>query len=334
MRTPLTVGVVGGGRQGLEVAHVLAELPQVRLRWLCDERGELPDRSACRFGEARVTRDPADLFEDESLDAVAIVPGGRPALVWCALAADKHVLTGPPLAHAGGEAAELQRLAHGRRRALVVADPLVAQPAAPKLKELIETGGLGDVYSLYACRQGLPKELPGASGAWTFGAAELSLLLYLLEDEPVEVVARGQSYVERGKVDVVSSDLCFATGITGHLHLSWLDPEPVRRVTVIGSKRMAVFDDLAAERKLTIYPHGSGDVRSPQFDCEDPVRVDCERLLAAARSAGPNPAGGRAVAVVTVLETIDKQLELEPVLPEPVELRPRPDLQVVPLRPA
>jgi predicted dehydrogenase len=344
MRTPLSVGVVGLDATGVEYACALADLPQVSLRWLCDERPEPRQRAARRFPIARVTKDPADLLEDESLDAIVIASGGRPALASAALTLDKHVLTTQPLAYSGVDAAAVVRLAQGRRRALVVADTLVAQPAAAKLKELIETGGLGDIYSVYANRQGIPRERPADEGVWTFGADELSLLLYLLDDEPIDVIGRGESYSEPGVVDVVSCSLLFATGISAHLHLSWLDPQGIRRLTAIGSQRMAVLDSLAPERKLTIYEQltadGSiGDIRSPRIDPGDPVRLECERLVAAVRSvasraAAPHAAesiGQRAVAVVRVIESVADSLDRKQRAARPVEHAS--GAQVVQLRP-
>jgi predicted dehydrogenase len=338
VRTPLSVGVVGLDTRGLEYAQALAELPQVSLRWLCDDRGELRRRTAQRFGTARLTSDATDLLDDETLDAVVLSADASPTLVWCALAADKHVLTGSPLARFAREADDLVRLAQTRGRALVVSEPLVAQPAAEKLKELIETGRLGEVYSLYANRQGLPRQRPADSGVWTFGADEVSLLLYLLEDEPIEVMVQAESYVDPDVIDVAFCYLRFATGISAHLHLSWLDPLCIRRVTAIGSKRMAVLDDLEPERKLTIYQHstprtgdaGIGDIRSPRIQPGDAVRIECERLVAAAHGVGPDRAARRAVAVVGVLESVNECLERSR---EPLGPAARPDLHLVPLRP-
>src|SRR5262249_37682646 len=158
---------------------------------------------------------------DEYLDAVAVLEGSRPDLVTSALAADKHVFAAPPLALTSHEAAELVRIADERGRALVVGDPLVADPAAARLKELVETGELGEVYALYANRQGLPPNPVGADTGWPFGVDELSLMLYLVEDDPIEIAARGESYLEPGIIDVAFVFLRFATGISAHLHLSW-----------------------------------------------------------------------------------------------------------------
>jgi predicted dehydrogenase len=338
MRTPLTVGIVGLGAEGVAYANALADLPQVSLRWLCDEHSDLRQRLGRRFATARITSDPSDLLRDESLDTILIARGGCPTLAYAALTGDKHVFTTSPLAYTGADAARLVRVAQARERALIVADPLVAQPAARKLKELIASGRLGDVYSLYADRRGIPRARPADQGVWTFGADELSLLLHVLEDEPIEVVARGQSYVEPGVVDVVSCDLLFATGISAHLHLSWLDPLPTRRLTAIASKRMAVLDGLEPERKLTIYEQSSGDgcigdIHRPLIEPADAVLLDCERLLAGVRSGAPQRNAQRAVAVVEVLESVEKSLEREQRMAQPVAQASAGHLELVTFRP-
>jgi predicted dehydrogenase len=332
VRTPLNVGIVGLDARGVEYATTLSELPQVRLTWLCEDHGDLRHRTARRFATARMTNDPADLLEDEALDAVVIVSGGRPDLVWRVLASDKHVLAASPIARSQRDAAELVHMAQTRDRALVVSEPFVAQPAAVKLKELIETERLGDLYALYANRHGIPRARPDDDGIWSFGVDEMALLLYLLEDEPIEVLAHGESYVEADVIDVAFCCFRFATGISAHLHLSWLDPLPVRQLTAVGSKRMAVLDDLEAVRKLTIYQHfeaGIGDIRSPRIEPPDTIRRECQRLIAAARAPAPDPASRRAVAVLDLLETVHECLARATALSAPAVLAP-PELRLVP----
>ena len=333
MRTPLSVGVIGLDVCGLAYADALCDLPNVRLRWLC---GDLPARTASRFPDAALTTDPIELFADELLDAVVIASESTPALTWCALAADKHVLAAAPLTRSAREANDLMRLAQSRGLALLVSEPLVAQPAAARLRDLIGAGRLGDVYALYANAHGLPRPRR-ADGVWSFGVDQVALLLYLLGDEPIEVTANGESYIEPSIVDAAFCRLRFATGITAHLHLSWLDPVRTSRVTAIGSKRMAVLDQFEPERKLTLYQQSAseamiGDIRSPRIDPADPLRSECQRLVTATRETGADPAARRAVAVVTVLEALNDCLEQERPDPRRLELRTRPDLHVVSLQ--
>lgn len=346
MRTPVSVGVVGLGRRGLELAAGFDDLPQAKLRWLCEERREPRLRVGRRFPEATVTATIDDLLADEAVDAIVIAAGHHDTLVRRALEADKHVFVDAPLTRDAAQAGALVRLAAARRRALVIGEPLVARPGVRKLKELVDTGRLGELYYLYANRQGLGRGWLEESALWDVGSADVSMLLYLLDDEPVEVTARGESYVRPGVPDVVFCYFRFATGIGAHLHLSWLDPLRLRRATAVGSKRMAVFDDLEHDRKLTIYqqtaarPHDGepvdhplGDAHSPRLDTTDPVRLECERLVAAVRGGSDPAAGRRAVSVVRVLEAVQDSLDRDEDIRPAVERTVAPLSEVVPLRP-
>jgi predicted dehydrogenase len=325
MRTPLSVGVVGGDEQALAYADALVELPQATLRWLCDERDELPQHAAIRFATAQLTHEPGDLLADDDLDALIITSPACADFVCAALVADKHVLASPPLADSVGDAEALVQLAEARGRALVVAEPLVADPASAQLKALIEAGELGELYALHVNAQGLGY---AADRQWPFGVDELSLVLHLVDDDPIEVVAHGESFLEPCVVDVALCVLRFATGISAHLHFSWLDPLPIRRFTAIGSKRMAVLDDLAPERKLTVHDRrasrfaGPGDLIAPWIEAEDRIKLECERLVSATRRPASAPAARRAIAVVGVVESVLDSLAME-----------RPPAQVAPLPP-
>ena len=333
MRTPLSVGVVGADEQALAYANALVELPQASLRWLCDERDELPQHMAVRFATAQLTDEPDDLLLDEDLDALVIASPACTDLVCAALAADKHVLATPPLADSVGEAEALLRLAEARGRALVVAEPLVADPASAQLKALIEAGELGELYALYVNAQGLGR---AAGRQWPFGVEEFSLVLHLVGDDPIEVVAHGESYFEPGVVDVAFCILRFATGISAHLHFSWLDPLRIRRLTAIGSKRMAVVDDLAPAWKLAVHEHGGsrvggrGDLIAPWIDAEDRIKLECERLVAATQRRASAQAARRAVAVVDVVESVLDSLTKER-RPAPLATIRAPEARVVPL---
>jgi predicted dehydrogenase len=336
MRTPLNVGVVGADDQAVAYASAIVELPQASLRWLCDARDELPQDTAFRFATTRLTDEPGDLLADEDLDAVVIASRGSSNLVCSALAADKHVLTLPPLADSVVEAEALVRLAESRGRALVVAEPLVADPASARLKTMIDEGELGVLYALNVMAHGLGCV---TDRQWPFGVDELSLILHLVGDDPIDVVAHGESYLEPDVVDAAFCVLRFATGISAHLHFSWLDPLRMRRLTAIGSRRMAVLDDLAPEWKLTVHERrpsragGLGDRIAPWIETEDRIKLECERLVSATQRPASGAAARRAIAVVGVVESISACLErVRPAAPV-VELPRRPDLRVAQLRP-
>jgi predicted dehydrogenase len=328
LRTPVSIAVAGLGYWGPNLARVFSDLPQVDLRWLCDASPDVQLAMRSRYPGIRTTPELDDLLQDELLDAVAIATpvATHFELARRALEADKHVFVEKPLALSSAEGEELVRIAEARKRKLMVGHVLLFHPAVRRLKELLDSGQLGDLYYLYGNRQNLGKVRRDENALWSLGAHDIAVILHLLGDEPVEVSARGESYVQAGVADVVFCYLRFATGIGAHMHLSWLDPHKMRRLTAVGSQRMAVFDDMELERKLTIYEKSAaprttatygeyvqvrfGDIVSPRVPNDEPLRVECEEFVAAIRSGTDVPAGPReGLAVVRVLEALQRSLD-------------------------
>jgi predicted dehydrogenase len=343
MRTPVSVGVVGLGRWGPELARAFDDLPQAELRWLCDKSGEAQLRVKARHVGARVTADLDDLLNDETLDAVVVAtPAGTHfELARRALQGDKHVFVEQPLALNGEQADALVHLAERHNRRLLVGHVVPFHPAVRKLKELIELGRLGDLYYLYANRQDIAQLSSEEDLVWKLGGPAVSALLYLVGDEPVEVSARAESYIRPGEPDVAFCFLRFATGITAHLHLSWLDPLKLNRMAVVGSKRMAVFDHLDPERQLTVHAKSAaavagthavhvrhGEIVSPRISNEEPLRLQCEHFLTTIRSPVDPAAARQGAAVVNVLEALTRSTEQDGA-PTPVRGCPRPEARVV-----
>jgi predicted dehydrogenase len=198
-------------------------------------------------------------------------------------------------------------------------------PGVRALKELTTSGELGeDIFYIYGNRLNLGKLRADENALWSLGAHDVSVVLALADEEPVEVSAHGASYVRDGVEDVVFCFLRFGSGLVAHLHLSWLDPHKERRFTVVGSKRMATFDDMAVERKLTVYDKGfdedartygeyitrSGGSVSPQIANVEPLRVECEHFLRCIREGrAPRSDGASGLRVVRVLEGLQNSLD-------------------------
>jgi predicted dehydrogenase len=310
LRTPVTVGVVGLGRWGPEVARAFDALPQAELRWLCDHNPEAHLRLRLRYPGVRLTSDFEDLLNDEGLDGVALA---TPAvshyeLARRALDADKHVLVEKPLALRSDHADDLVQRSERHDRRLLVGNARLFDPGVRRLKKLIELGRLGDVYYLVAYHQGAVDHGSQESALWSLGPHDIALVLHLFGDEPVDVLARGGSYMQPGITDVVYCYLRFATGICAHLHLSLLDPRRARTVTVVGSRRTATFDDLEPERKLTIHDK-DGDIVSPRLPRDEPLQLECAEFVATIRSPSNATASAReAAATVTVLERLQRSI--------------------------
>ena len=327
MRTPIVLGVVGLCERGLALAATLERIPNAEVRVLCEPSSEGLLRIRPSLPHVRVTRDVDDLLDDELVDALVIaVPAyARHELVCRALEADKHLLIEGPLASTSEQAEDIARRAERRGRALVVANESIFHPAVRRLKELVQRGGLGDVYYLYRNHQGPPDSGRDKNVLWSFGVHDIPLILHLLLDQPVEVSAHGESYVDAGAADIVFSHLHFATGISVHLHWSWLDAHQVRRLSVVGSRGTAEIDELASERKLTVYERsvapdveaapdglrvGVGDIVSPRITEENSLRLMCEDFLNSVRVSMGIVTGGReAVAAIRLLETLQRSLD-------------------------
>ncbi len=295
-----TVAVVGLGYWGPNLARNFDDLAD--LTWLCDSSEEVRDRFAGRYPQARVTGDLDELLADPELDAVVIatpVPTHYP-LAKRALAAGKHVLVEKPPAMRAEEMDELVELADEHDLTLMPGHLLLYHPGVRKLKELISSGELGDVLCVYGNRQNLGIVRTNENALWSLGVHDLSVILYLLGEDPVEAVAHGRDFLTEGVEDVVFCYLRFPSGKIAHMHLSWLDPHKMRRMTVVGDKKMAVFDDMELERKVTVYEKApwkraetygewqtrSGDIYIPKIATDEPLRLECEEFLRLVRRRG------------------------------------------------
>jgi predicted dehydrogenase len=275
---------------------------------------------------ARMTDRLEDLLEDGTLDAIVLatpVPT-HAELAVRVLEAGKHCFVEKPLAQSVVDAERAVAAAERADRTLMVGHLLEYHPGVRKLKELADKGELGEIHYIYGNRLNLGKVRADENALWSLGAHDISVLLHLVEEEPNELTARGESYLRTGVEDVVFCFLRFPSGISAHLHLSWLDPHKERRFTVVGSKRMATFDDMAIEGKLTLYDKGfdentrsygeyitrSGDIFSPRIPNSEPLRLECEHFLASIRNGTPPRSDGHSgLRVVRVLELLQQELE-------------------------
>jgi predicted dehydrogenase len=283
----LNVGVVGLNYWGPNLVRNFDGLAD--LTWLCDLDEEHLRPLAERYPHARATTKLDDLLADDTLDAVVIatpVPTHY-ALAKQALEAGKHVFVEKPPAMRAVEMDELVRLADDAERVLMPGHLLLYHPAVVKLKELIDGGELGDVLCVYGNRVNLGIVRSNENALWSLGVHDLSVILYLLDEDPELATAQGSASIHPGVEDVVFCFLRFPSGKIAHMHLSWLDPHKMRKMTVVGSQKMAVFDDMEPERKVTVYekhagPGGelhSGDIHIPKVATTEPLKVECAYFL-------------------------------------------------------
>ncbi|MBA3806823.1 MAG: Gfo/Idh/MocA family oxidoreductase [Solirubrobacterales bacterium] len=324
--SPVRVGVVGLGYWGPNLARNFAAIPGCELAWLCDASAEARERLKASFPGAHTTAEIGELLADETLDAVVLAtPVPTHAELAIAVAqAGKHCFVEKPLATNAPDAERAVAAAAQANRILMVGHLLEYHPAVTKLKELIDGEELGGLYYIYGNRLNLGKLRADENALWSLGAHDVSVALHLIGEEPVECEAHGASYVRGGVQDVVFCYLRFPSGVVAHLHLSWLDPHKERRITVVGAQKMATFDDMLIEGKLTIYDKGfdedtrswgeyiarSGDTFSPRIPNREPLRIECEHFVECIRSgASPRSDGNSGLRVVRVLESLQHALD-------------------------
>jgi predicted dehydrogenase len=310
------VAQVGLGQWGKNLARNFDQLAE--LVWLCDIDDERRAEAAQSYPTAQVASSFDDVLADESVEAVVVatpVPTHY-ELARRTLEAGKHVFVEKPPAMRGAEMEELCELAEERNLVLMPGHLLLYHPGVQKLKEIVDSGELGEVLYVYGNRQNLGTFRTNENALWSLGVHDLSVLLYLIGEEPSEVRAHGNAFLSRGVEDVVFCYLRFPSGKMAHMHLSWLDPHKIRRITVVGNERMAVFDDMERDRKITVYDNWrtrTGDIYSPTVDATEPLRRECEHFLRLIAGEGePHKAARDAIPVVRALDQLQAALETVP----------------------
>jgi predicted dehydrogenase len=268
------------------------------------------------------------MLADPALDAVVIatpVPTHH-ALAKEALEAGKHVFVEKPPAMRASEMEELVALAEERGLVLMPGHLLLYHPGVAKLKELIDTGELGDVLCIYGNRQNLGRIRKDENALWSLGVHDLSVILHLVGEEPSEAWAHGNAFLTPGVEDVVFCYLRFPSGKIAHMHLSWLDPHKMRKITVVGRDKMVVFDDMELERKVTVYEKApeepaqtygewrtrTGDIFSPKIANDEPLRLEVAHFLSLVREGGDGEEARGGLVVVRALERLQESLVLSP----------------------
>jgi predicted dehydrogenase len=350
---PVRLGVVGTGDWGRNLIRNLAAVGE--LRALADERPEALAPLRPLYPRTRFTTDPGELFADREIEAVAVATNSSShyAVARAALEAGKDVLVEKPLAQSSEEAAHLVRLAAERRRVLMVGHLLIYHPAVEMLRGLLASGELGEIYYLYSQRVNLGKIRQDENALWSLGPHDVAVILDLLGGMPVKVSAVGHAYLQPAIEDVVFLHLEFPGGQIANVHLSWLDPHKLRRLTLVGARKMVVFDDMEATEKIRIFDKGVrspaggvleykdaltlrfGDILIPQVAMREPLELECRDFVEAVKGRGRPRADGRAgLKVVRVLEAAARSLarggtpvelvpaELDPAELDPAELEP------------
>jgi predicted dehydrogenase len=330
------VGQIGYGYWGPNVLRNMIAVPGAKVTCVAETDAKRGADAARVAGGARVVTDYRELVTAPDVDAVVVT---APAAVHyemalAALKADKHVLVEKPLALRGAECAELVELAAARKRVLMVGHTFLYSSPVQYLKKMISEGELGKVLYLYGQRLNLGRVRSDVNAMWNFAPHDVSIIFHLLGEQPVEVSARGFAYIQNGIPDVVFMNIVYADGRAAHIHISWLDPLKVRRMTVVGDRKMVVYDDTSADAKITIYDRGfdkiptsqsprdfadfaefqlrmrSGDVVIPSVDFKEPLRLECAHFVSCvAEGKTPITDGVHGMNVTKLLEAAQLSLD-------------------------
>jgi predicted dehydrogenase len=326
---PVRVGVVGCGYWGPNVVRAFAELLDAALVAVIDRSAEVLTPLRRRYPNVEYFgQDHRSLFELD-VDAVAVCtpPETHYSIVRSCLEGGLDVLVEKPLATTARDAAELVRIAELNDRVLMVGHIGAYTPAVRALKDIVQSGTLGDIAYVDSVRGGLGNFHPALNVIWDLAPHDISILLYLLEDRPISVSVRAIACVERSIEDVAYTTFTFADGLLAHSRTSWVDPCKTRKVTVVGRQQMVVFDDLEPHEKLKIYDkrvdanrrtetfgeyqfaYHYGSVVSPFVQHGEPLRIECQHFIECVRNRSiPLTDGRNGLQVVQIIQAAQESL--------------------------
>ena len=323
-----TVALVGYGYWGPNLLRNYMELPEAIVKWVCDSRPEAVAKATSRHPSVQGTTDYQEILADPQVDAVLLATpiSTHFGLAKAALMAGKHVFVEKPMTSSGADSAELVRLAEAKGLTLMVGHTFVYSPPVRKVKEILDSGELGDVYFITSSRVNLGLHQRDVSVVWDLAPHDLSILHYWLGETPSSVSVAGRACINPGVPDVAFINLRFPSGIVAELQVAWLSPVKLRRTMIVGSKKMLLYDDTESVEKVKIFDHGvdfkdpetfgeyqlsyrTGDILAPKIGSAEPLHVEAmhfiECLDTGCRSITDGLAG---LAVVASLEAAERSL--------------------------
>jgi predicted dehydrogenase len=334
---PVQIAVVGVGGWGKNLARNFHQLPDANLKYVCDLDQKKLDQVMRLLPGSNLTRDYDAVLRDPDVQAVVVAtPAPRHfSVAKMALEAGKDVYVEKPFTLEIGDAEELIALAAARKRVLMVGHLLEYHPVVTRLKEMIGREELGRLYYIYSQRVNLGTVRTDENALWNFAPHDISVIMFLLGAAPTDVAARGQSYLQKDVEDVVFLTMNFGGRAMAHVHVSWLDPHKIRKLTLVGDRKMVVFDDLEANEKLRVYDKGAqvnqdyntfaeyvglrfGDITMPYIKVSEPLQIECRHFVECVRTRRtPVSDGQDGLRVVRVLDAAQRSLKRNG---EPVKL--------------
>jgi predicted dehydrogenase len=326
----MKIAVLGCGYWGPNLVRNFSQLNKVDELYCCDLDAKRLDRVKHLFPSVRGTQDYKELKKMPDLDGVVIA---TPVYSHFPLAKEfleqgKHVLVEKPLTHSQESSLELVKLAEEKKRVLMVGHTFEYTAAVNKIKEIVESGELGKILYVNCTRVNLGLFQNDINVVWDLAPHDISIILYVLGEFPVSVNCQGKAHFKTDIEDVATSTLNFKNGLIAFIHNSWLDPKKIRKITIVGTRKMLVYDDIAVQEKIKIYDKGlelppyydtfaefhfsyrSGDTYSTRIDEYEPLRKQCDTFLECIKKESPPPSdGNNGLRVVSILEAASKSLK-------------------------
>ena len=323
------IAVIGCGYWGPNLVRNFRSLPGVKVGVICDKSRERLEHLGRLYPEAEKTTDLARIIEDSSIDMVAIATpvSTHHALATACLKAGKHTFVEKPLAVTSTQCSQMIELAEAKSLILMVGHTFVYTTTVRKIKEIVDSGEIGDLMYISCRRLNLGLFQKDINVAWDLAPHDLSIILYIIGKKPVSVNCQGKAHVTPGIEDITNISLSFSNGEFATIQSSWIDPRKVREITIIGSKKMIVYDDTEPLEKVKIYdkrveapPHYDtfgefqysyhyGDVLSPFFRQEEPLRAECQHFIdCIGKGSRSDSSGHDGLAVVRILEAATESL--------------------------
>ncbi len=326
---PVRVAVVGLGYWGPNLLRNFHGLPEAEVVWACDPRKEALRAIGRRYPAVPRTSAFDDVLADPAVEAVALATpvSTHFELALAALEAGKHVLVEKPLASSSKKCLQLLRAASARDLVLMPGHTFLYSSPVMLIRDIIASGELGEVYFISTSRVNLGIHQPDVSVVWDLGPHDFSNLRYWLDESPVKVAAMTRGCVIPTTPDVAFIDLVFASGTIAHVELAWLAPSKLRRTTIVGSRKMVVYDDTSTE-PVRIFDSGAdlpdpgtfgehrlsyrtGDILSPKVDFTEPLSRELGEFCSAVRNGSePRSSGELGLDVVRITESVDHSLAL------------------------
>ncbi len=324
------VAVIGCGYWGPNLVRNFRSLPGVRVSVICDRTRERLDHLGQLYPEVEKSTDVRRITEDEGIDLVAIATpvSTHHSLARACLDAGKHTFVEKPMAATSDQCRELIALAEHRSRTLMVGHTFIYTPTVRKIKEIIESGEIGEVMNISCRRLNLGLFQKDINVAWDLAPHDISIILYIVGASPVSVNCQGKAHMSPGIEDITNITLSFPNGGFATIQSSWIDPRKVREITIVGTKKMIVYDDTEPLEKVKIYdkrvdapPHYDtfgefqysyhyGDILSPFIQQTEPLKIECQHFVECVeRNVRPDTAGQDGLAVVRVLEAATESLK-------------------------